>query len=288
MDNLAGRSNYSTFNCIVGGSYSVTAPESKDHYLTTGLQLGIINRKFGMDDLLFTSQYTTGQGMNSSIDNGENFQKVSILRFDANIGFYYKYRNPFSKYNPFIGFSIYHLNKPDQSVTGLSNKMPMRFNVNLGSDIYVKEDINIKPSILYMYQGKAQELNLGLLLYYHMKNTEYDIIAGASYRWKDAVAIHLGIKQAQSTFRISYDMVTSCLFGFQKEIVFGFFDLITSHNPIFLSWFTRLNRCFFGKFVRNECVYDYLETFYTFDPNGKRNALDRILSFDIISPNFYN
>lgn len=211
MDNLAGRSNYNTFNLIIGGSYAITPKESKDHYLTTGVQFGIINRKFGNNDLLFSSQYENGYGLDPAASNGENFQKVSILKFDSNFGIFYKYRNPFAVCNPFINLSIYHLNKPDQAVTGLSSKMPMRFNLNLGSDIYVNKDIDIKPSVFYMYQGKAQELNMGLLLYYRMYHTEYDIIAGAAYRWKDAITLHAGIKQAQSTFRVSYDIVTNPL-----------------------------------------------------------------------------
>lgn len=217
MDNLAGRSNYNTFNFIVGGSYEITAPESKDHFLTTGLQIGLINRKFGMDELLFESQYTSSQGLDGTLDNGENFQKFSILRFDSNIGFYYKYKNPLSDYNPFLGLSVYHLNKPDQAVAGTESRMPMRFNIHVGSDIYVDENVNIKPMILYMYQGKAQELNLGAMIFYHMKETQYDIVGGVSYRWKDAVVINAGLKQGQSTFRMSYDIVTSGLKTFNGK-----------------------------------------------------------------------
>jgi hypothetical protein len=37
------------------------------------------------------------------------------------------------------------------------------------------------------------------------------LIAGGSYRHKDAVVIHLGFMQGESIFRLSYDVVTSNL-----------------------------------------------------------------------------
>jgi len=212
MDNIAGVSNYSTVNFIVGGSYSITKPESERHYLTTGLQIGLLHRKFGDNDLLFSSQYLNSSGLDAAIDDGENFEKVSMLNFDSNLGIFYKYNNFFAKFNPFIGLAVYHLNTPNQSVTGMSSRTPMRFNVNAGSDIYILDDqVKLRPSALYMYQGKAQELNMQLLIFYKVKNTEYELIGGTAYRMKESVIVHLGIKQGQSTFRMSYDIVTSSL-----------------------------------------------------------------------------
>ena len=71
MDNIAGKSNYNTTNLVVGCAYIITSEASKEHYLTTGIQLGIINKKFGQDDLLFTTQYNNTSGFNASADNGE-------------------------------------------------------------------------------------------------------------------------------------------------------------------------------------------------------------------------
>lgn len=212
MDNIAGVSNFSTFNFIIGGSYTITKPESEKHLLTTGIQLGILHRKFGKNDLLFSSQYVNSYGLDAGSDNGESFKRASTLNFDSNLGIYYKYNDFFSKFNPFVGLSVYHLNKPNHSITGFSSRTPMRFNIVAGTDIYIQEDIiKIKPSALYMYQGKAQELNIQLLAYYRVKNTEYELIGGVAHRVKDAVILHLGIKQGQNTFRMSYDIVTNKL-----------------------------------------------------------------------------
>ena len=211
MDNIAGKSNYNTTNLVVGCAYIITSEASKEHYLTTGIQLGIINKKFGQDDLLFTTQYNNTSGFNASADNGEGFEKYSILRFDSNFGIYYKYRNPDKKINPFIGLSVYHVNRPNQAVTGTMSRTPMRFNINGGAIITINDIVKLQPSFLYMYQGKAQEADITLTSYYHMKETSFDLIAAVSCRLQDSFAFHFGIKQGASMYRISYDFVTSPL-----------------------------------------------------------------------------
>lgn len=211
IDNLAGMSNYNAFGFIVGGSYRITSDESKNHFLTAGLQLGVMNKKYSDNDLLFSTQYFSDRGLDATTDNGEAFKKFSLLKFDANMGIYYKYRDQNKKFNPFAGLSINHLNRPDQSTIGIPYRMPMRFNINVGSDIHINPMLNLQPSFLFMYQGAAHEFNMGLLAYYNLKNTNYELVSGVAYRVQDAIVIHLGIKQGASTFRMSYDIVTSPL-----------------------------------------------------------------------------
>ncbi|HEV7229920.1 MAG TPA: PorP/SprF family type IX secretion system membrane protein [Ktedonobacteraceae bacterium] len=210
VDNLAGLSNYNTFGFMVGGAYRITSEKSKFHILTTGLQIGMLNKKYSDNDLLFTEQYYSNRGLDPNTPTGESFQKFSSIKFDVNMGIYYKYKNDFKKFNPFAGFSINHVNRPDQSTTGTVYRMPMRFNLSGGTDIYISSLLNLTPSVLFMYQGGAREIVLGVLEYYHI-NANYQLVSGLSYRVQDAVIIQLGIKQGSSVFRMSYDIITSPL-----------------------------------------------------------------------------
>jgi len=210
IDNLAGLSNYNTFGFMVGGAYRITSENSKNHFLTTGLQIGLLNKKYGDNDLLFSEQYYSNRGLDPSAPTGENFQKFSLLKFDVNMGIYYKYKNESKRFNPFAGFSINHLDRPNQSTTYAVYRLPMRFNLSGGTDINVSSVLNLQPCILFMYQGGAKELMLGMLEYYRI-NPTYQLVSGLSYRVKDAIIIQLGIKQGSSTFRMSYDIITSPL-----------------------------------------------------------------------------
>jgi type IX secretion system PorP/SprF family membrane protein len=210
IDNLAGISNYSSFGFVMGAAYRITSPKSKNHFLSTGLQLGLINKKYSENDLLFTNQYYASSGLNPNAPTGENFQKASILKMDVNMGIYYKYKNEFKTFNPFFGVSLSHINKPNQSTTGIEYRLPIRYNVTIGTDIYISPVISLQPIFLAMYQGAATEFSLGMMEYYHI-NANYQLVSGIGYRYQDAVIIQLGIKQGPSTFRISYDVITSPL-----------------------------------------------------------------------------
>jgi hypothetical protein len=100
---------------------------------------------------------------------------------------------------------------PDESFTGQKPKLPMRFNGIASCIFHVNKSFGITPNVLFMYQRKAMELNAGVMFNCVMPDAMYDLMAGASYRHKDAIVIHLGLRSGNNIFRISYDMVTSPL-----------------------------------------------------------------------------
>ncbi len=62
-----------------------------------------------------------------------------------------------------------------------------------------------------MNQAKANELNIGILGFYHIASTEYEPMLGFAWRNKDALVFHLGLKRKTFSFRISYDVNISYL-----------------------------------------------------------------------------
>ncbi|HEU4718669.1 MAG TPA: PorP/SprF family type IX secretion system membrane protein [Bacteroidia bacterium] len=214
MDHIAGTSNFGTFQFLLSGAYRITSDDSKKHFLSAGIQLGLFQKRFAYDNLLFESQYTPVDGLNPYLPNEEAFDRLGIIRFDANVGIYYKYLDPNRKFDPAFGFSIYHLTTPNESFTGEKARLPMRFNFTGACDIHANEDFTITPNVLFMYQRAAMEINAGLMFGYIMPDSPYDLLAGASYRYKDGVVVHLGMKQGNNIFRVSYDIVTSPLYRF--------------------------------------------------------------------------
>jgi type IX secretion system PorP/SprF family membrane protein len=211
MDHIAGTSNFATFQFLVSGAYRITSDASKKHFLSVGLQAGIFQKRFSYNYLLFENQYTTVDGLDPNQPNGEEFPDLSIVRFDANVGLYYKFLDPNHRFDPSVGFSVYHVTMPNESFTGQKNSLPMRFNGIVNCNIHANEDLTFTPNVLYMYQRKATELDAGLMIGYDMKGSGYQVLAGASLRLQDAIVIHLGMKQGNNVFRLSYDIVTSNL-----------------------------------------------------------------------------
>jgi type IX secretion system PorP/SprF family membrane protein len=210
MDHIAGAANFGTMQIAASGAYSITPETSREHFLTVGLQLGIIQKRYNTGDLLFASQYGS-DGLDPNMASGEVFQRDRITRFDAGMGVLYKYADPDRQFDPSVGFSVYHVNMPNESFTGSNSRLPMRWSATAACQIYFNDEFSIRPNALFMYQRKAMEINAGILAFYAVKDSPYELVAGASWRRKDAIVTHLGLKQGGSIFRLSFDLVTNDL-----------------------------------------------------------------------------
>lgn len=214
IHNRNGVGGLNTIQFAPSAAYKITDEKAGPHNLSVGAQLGIFYRGFDPNHFTYDSQYSSDSptGFDPSLPSGENFEKTSLLKIDANMGVFYKYKKEAAKAAPWIGFSVYHITKPNQSFSGLiKDRMSMRVVGEIGIDYIVNEQLILFPSILYMNQAKAHELSLGTRCSYHIKDTQYDLMGGLNYRVKDAVVIQLGMKYDQHILTFSYDINTSYL-----------------------------------------------------------------------------
>jgi type IX secretion system PorP/SprF family membrane protein len=213
IDNRGGVGHFNTLGFMLSAAYDILKG-SDQHYLSTGLQLGLFQKSFDNDMYTYDEQYSSSSGtfdVNSPSYEEFGTGKQSIIRFDANFGIFYKYRDESKKLHPFVGLSIYHLNKPNETFTAYTNKLPMRFDVHAGCDIIINDKFTLTPKLLYMNQAKASEIYAGLVLFYKMKDNNLQPMLGLDYRHKDAIVIEAGLKQDHHILRVSYDINTSYL-----------------------------------------------------------------------------
>jgi len=218
LNNRAGAGQLNTLNVMFGGAYEITIDPTNKHNLFGGLQLGIFHRSLNASQLLFDSQYSTAtNSYDPSISSGEPIAGKSIVRFDANLGFFYKYYDKLKKVSPHAGFSLFRVAMPNESLTGEINRLPIRWLFTGGCDYIVNEKITFSPGLFFMTQAKAMDIVISTLLQYKFKNalypanTLYSAIGGLSYRYKDAVIIRGGLKYGRNIFSISYDLNVSYL-----------------------------------------------------------------------------
>lgn len=218
VNNTAGLNNYRSLNFMLSAAYQITDDETNTHILTTGVQMGLLNKSFNMNDMIFDRQYDSSTGMgNSSLASGENFQNENLYRFDANIGVFYKYQDDENMAHPFLGVSVFHLTMPDESFTSEKERLPMRWVVHSGVDLNINDQLTVTPMVLYMNQANAWEFNLGAMAWYNIDDTKYDVMLGTFYRFGDAAIIQAGFRQDERvTLRLSYDMNTSMLNTFTR------------------------------------------------------------------------
>jgi len=215
LNNRSGDLKFNTLNFQTSGSYFITDPKTSPHLINVGLQMGLFYKTFNFDKAVFESQYDYGSGqLNPDLNSGEALQRNARTNFDANMGFFYKYKAEGSKYWPFGGLSVFHLNMPMETFTMQKSRLPMRWNLQGGCDIMIDEKWRATPMILYMNQARAWELNVGGLAYYKIndsKDVKYEVIFGLNYRVKDALMVQAGVKKDNFVLRMSYDVNTSYL-----------------------------------------------------------------------------
>jgi type IX secretion system PorP/SprF family membrane protein len=214
INNRNGAGGLNTITVMPSAAYKISNEKDTPHNLSVGAQLGIAYRSFDPNHYTYDTQFSpdASGGFDQTIPNGEAYNKTGLLKLDANMGVFYKYKKENWKVHPWAGFGIYHLNKPNQSfVKNEKDKTPMRVALELGGDCKITEEISAVPMILYMNQGKAHEVNMGVRGFYHLKDTKYHVLLGFNFRAKDAFIIQTGLKYEQHVVTFSYDVNTSYL-----------------------------------------------------------------------------
>ena len=232
INNQAGASTFRTFNFMLAGSYNIINSSDKKHILTTGLQLGLMNKSINDAGLTFDQQYSSATGdFDQSAFSGENFLNTSIYKFDAAWGIFYKFNPTGKTYHPFIGFAFSHISLPSQNFSTDKSVMPMHWKVNIGADWDINEKITINPGILYMYQKGASEIIIKTSCIYKLENKEYDIRANLGYRVNDAAIVGVGMRYKDFIGLMSYDFNTSYLQNYTGGK--GGFELTISYQGAF-------------------------------------------------------
>jgi len=212
INNQAGASGFRTFNFMLAGSYNIMSNSNNKHILTTGLQLGLMNKSIQTDDLTFDEQYSSSTGgFNETASNGENFQTNSLYKFDVNWGIFYKFNPRGKNYHPYTGLSVSHISLPGQNFTQKNEVMPLQWKFNLGTKWEINDNFGVTPGILYMYQKSATEIIIKSNVVYHLNNKDYDIRSNLGYRIKDALIVGFGMRYKDIIGSISYDYNTSYL-----------------------------------------------------------------------------
>ncbi len=205
----------------IAGLASYKLHISNDWRLHSGLQAGYGNRTASLSNFTFPDQFSerglTGATSEPSVGQGGNvgYPDVSAGLLVFNESFY-------------MGSAVHHLNQPNQSLIGGTEKMPMKFSVHTGYKIGFSKtrgfrrkasDKSITPTIHYKKQGVTQQLDIGSYFAYD------PVVLGVWFRGlpvlkspdgsrqRDAVVLLLGVRQPTDfglfKLGVSYDFPVS-------------------------------------------------------------------------------
>jgi type IX secretion system PorP/SprF family membrane protein len=185
------------------------------------MQGGIINRRVDESKFKWGEQWNPVTGYNASNPTTESFARTSSTALDIGAGALYYDGGADQKINVFGGFSVYHINRPKDPIISTQseelNTIPMRYTIHGGVSFNMSDRFSIIPHAMYMRQGTASEAMLGTYLQYNV-NPETDVMIGAYYRHKDALAPFIGFDYRNFIVGLSYDANTSNLGSMAKHV----------------------------------------------------------------------
>ena len=216
----AGTAGYNVFAMNISVAYNIFLTKNKHHQLRFGVQPGFFQKRLNEDHLTWGQQYVPtadGGTFNTGISSGENLSSEKMMNFDLNAGLLYTYSKPGARFNPFIGFSVSHLNSPNESFfADKTNRLPFRYLAHVGARIGINEKYSIIPKIYFTHQKQANEMTFSLDNQFYLSTPDLYLLAGLTYRSKDALIVGLGAKYHGFILRFSYDTNLSSLTSTSK------------------------------------------------------------------------
>ena len=188
--------------------------------ISLGFNLGWANKNINTANLTFPSQWN-GKFFdvhNTSIAPQLDVNNINYL--DIQVGANYAYFPSTSVYLN-AGFSAMHVNRPRESFfvsqSGLDNRIPVRYTGFLNGSFMLNDRVILNPNISASLQAKSYEIIGGLNAQYNLSGDgEKILIAGAYYRYKDAVIPMIGLGLKDYTFTFTYDVTQSSLNTFNN------------------------------------------------------------------------
>lgn len=203
--------------------YSYELHLNDKYTLRAGMQVGWMTRYVNYGGLRFTDQYSNN-GYDANTPSGEELlsPRKNMLDLSSGMIFYSQHL--------WAGISAHHLNSPNQSFYDIGpSRLPIKFTFVGGYKIpltqakhmaYLEDekDISITPTFQYKFQGKSDQVDLGIYGVYDQ------LLLGVWYRGipfkrynsfqnNESVIAQIGWHFQDISIAYSYDFITSKLTG---------------------------------------------------------------------------
>jgi len=220
----AGAGKMGTFQTNL--SLAMFFPLSKMSSLSLGIQGSLVQRKIDNSKLIYPDQYN-GSGYDPNLSTGELYSQQKLIYPDLGAGILWSYSHnerSITANNQFkaqVGFSTYHLMRPNQSFLKSSSDRLYRKYIFHGNVLIgiPNSMLAVVPSWLVQVQGPSNEIIAGMMFKYYINDdSKYtgiikrsSIGIGVYYRNADALIASVLFEIGRCAVGFSYDINTSGL-----------------------------------------------------------------------------
>ncbi|HOZ78393.1 MAG TPA: PorP/SprF family type IX secretion system membrane protein [Ferruginibacter sp.] len=212
-------------------SYHKALDEDGYNTIGAGFQATYSSVVLDPTKLTFEDQLTQNGFTNPTSEVFNNGTSQSY--FDMNAGLLYSGSSNGSN-NYYLGFSIYHINKPNLSFIDQTWKLASRMTVHGGGSFPVSDNISVNTSAIFQMQNKASEIVFGGALSALVngdENNPTSVYFGSWMRLNDAIIPYVGLEISGWRIGASYDINTSGLKAATASRGGSEFSLIYIHRP---------------------------------------------------------
>lgn len=218
----AGDSDFGTTH----GNFSVSGivPISDFNTLSAGIEAGVSQRSMNFNAIQWPNQYN-GHNYDPGLSSNEDSKTGSFMFFDMAAGAFYQLLKDYGTLSGkelvcfTAGVALFHVTRPLQRYYSIAAEHQYSRLVVHTSLLYdfPGRTYGMIPSLLYMRQGPASEIDAGMLLRFKISEgtkitgfiSESSFSAGLNYRYKDAIIPQVFFELSDFSIGLSYDVTAS-------------------------------------------------------------------------------
>ncbi|HEX8059547.1 MAG TPA: PorP/SprF family type IX secretion system membrane protein, partial [Cyclobacteriaceae bacterium] len=215
LNDVAGSNKeFITQAMSVAAAWNLRILHNGVHTISFALQGGVGQQRVSYDNLHWSSQYSSSTGYDPTMTGENAMPTLRTFRAIVNTGVMWSYnaRKAWSKKSGvtyFNGFALNNLVKSPNYFSGNTKSPSFLFKSHGGMTIPVSPRFEVSPNYLFMQQGAAQQLNVGVYAGYSMQAsrqaTPVKLITGVWHRFHDGMIFSAGIATKNINVGFSYD-----------------------------------------------------------------------------------
>jgi len=205
----SGGGRYNSLQTMGSAAYHKALGENANHSLSLGIQGGYHQKSIDLAKMEFGNQYN-GEEFNTNLNSGENIDNTSVGFADFRAGLFWNAR--FSEQiNAYAGFSVFHILEPSGAfLENTEFTLPRKYMAHGGLEYKLNKRFSLLPSVIYMKQSEAQEINAGLAGSYRV-TPDATVYAGGYFRVEEEAIAYLAVDIRDLRLGFSYDFPVSQL-----------------------------------------------------------------------------
>lgn len=196
----------------ISTAYHKSLDEDGFKQLGIGFQATYGQKRLDRNKLYFEDQLTPF-GFTGVTQETFDANNLNVNYLDVNAGLLYTMSTDESN-NFYIGASMYHINRPNQSFQGAYWNIATRSTISAGGYFPVSDILTLHTSGIYQYQNKASETVVGGALAAvidKVSEQPSNVYGGLWYRLNDAIIPYVGLEFSGFRIGATYDINVSSL-----------------------------------------------------------------------------